>query len=361
MALRKRVRSAADAACEQKPFVTFVDVLTGIGFVTGKEVEEWRKGGIPYLTQILTCESAEFREALREYFDWARSRGAKGADFPHAFRGPGGRVLRFTPEPQSDPFYEELLRRCFLGRGAPARARSLTGPEATPARRAPPKEEGPSKELLVFEIIRDSRCGACGDELRRGSFLTMEKGAPLCADCADLGHLVFLPSGNPALTRRAREYSRLSAVVVKFSRARKRYERQGILVEEDALAKAEEACLADQDRRTVQRERAAIRRSAGDAAFVEELTARIFELYPNCPREEARAIAEHTALRGSGRVGRSAAGRALEEEAVRLAVAAAVRHHHTGYDEWLMKGVDRGEARARAAAKVEEVLRHWER
>ena len=34
--------------------------------------------------------------------------------------------------------------------------------------------------------------------------------------------------------------------------------------------------------------------------------------------------AEHTGLRGSGRVGRSAAGRALDENAITLAVAAAM-------------------------------------
>jgi hypothetical protein len=50
-----------------------------------------------------------------------------------------------------------------------------------------------------------------------------------------LGQLVYVPSGDAALTRRARMHSPLSAVVVRFSRARKRYERQGILVSEVAL------------------------------------------------------------------------------------------------------------------------------
>ena len=50
-----------------------------------------------------------------------------------------------------------------------------------------------------------------------------------------LGQLVDVPSGDAALTRRARMHSPLSAVVVRFSRARKRYERQGILVFEVAL------------------------------------------------------------------------------------------------------------------------------
>ena len=37
---------------------------------------------------------------------------------------------------------------------------------------------------------------------------------PLCLDCADLGHLDYLPAGDAALTRRAKKASRQSAVVV---------------------------------------------------------------------------------------------------------------------------------------------------
>lgn len=81
----------------------------------------------------------------------------------------------------------------------------------------------------------------------RGSFLTLENNAPVCLPCAGLDHLVFLPSGDPALTRRAGRYSRLRAVVVRFSRARARYERQGILVEPLALERARQECLADKE------------------------------------------------------------------------------------------------------------------
>ena len=76
--------------------------------------------------------------------------------------------------------------------------------------------------------------------------LAGEKGA-VCLACADLDHLLFLPSGNVALTRRARKHSTLAAVVLKWSRARKRYERQGLLVEARGLEKAEEECLADSE------------------------------------------------------------------------------------------------------------------
>jgi hypothetical protein len=53
--------------------------------------------------------------------------------------------------------------------------------------------------------------------------------------CADLDHLEFLPSGDAAVTRRASKYSKLKAVVLQWSRTRQRYERQGILVETEAI------------------------------------------------------------------------------------------------------------------------------
>jgi hypothetical protein len=141
-----------------------------------------------------------------------------------------------------------------------------------------------------------------------------------------MDHLVFLPSGDAALTRRARRGSGLSAVVVRFSRSRGRYERQGVLVEEAALEQAEAECLADAPARARRRERDALRRASADLKLQTEVAAAITDLYPGCPSERAQAIARHAATRGSGRVGRSAAGRALEEPALKLAVAASVRH-----------------------------------
>jgi hypothetical protein len=55
-----------------------------------------------------------------------------------------------------------------------------------------------------------------------------------------MDHLVFLPAGDAGLTRRAHRTSELSAVVVRFNHSRKRYERQGLLVESAALAHAEQ-------------------------------------------------------------------------------------------------------------------------
>lgn len=193
------------------------------------------------------------------------------------------------------------------------------------------------------------------------TLLVLEEGAPRCLDCADLGHLVFLPRGDTALTRRAREESALSAVVVRFNRRRSRYERQGVLIEDAALARAEERCLADAEARRRRRLRDARRREAEDVRFTDVFAAEIRRLFPACPAERAREIATHASLRGSGRVGRSAAGRALTQVAVTSAVIASVRHVNTPYDRLLMTGVPRHEARRRIAGVVETTLWEWRR
>ena len=101
-------------------------------------------------------------------------------------------------------------------------------------------------QLNVFISNRESKCDECGQELGRHAWIVLKenKGAA-CLTCADLDHLVFLPSGDAALTRRSRKHSRLFAVVLKWSRARKRYERQGLLVEDSVLELAEWECEAD--------------------------------------------------------------------------------------------------------------------
>ncbi len=217
------------------------------------------------------------------------------------------------------------------------------------------------EDLKVFISNRESVCGECGEDLGRKAWITLnrDKGA-VCLACADLDHLLFLPSGDTALTRRARKHSTLCAVVLQWSRARKRYERQGLLVEAEGLEKAEQECLADSEVRERQRERAALRREELDRQYVEQFAARVRDLYPGCPAERERQIAEHACRKYSGRVGRSASAKALDEQAVHLAVVAHVRHRETSYDQRLARGEDRWEARAAVQRAVDRVLASWQ-
>jgi hypothetical protein len=210
--------------------------------------------------------------------------------------------------------------------------------------------------IVVIQPVRDFVCAECGGG---GDLLRMQDAGPLCLACADLAHLVFLSSGDAALTRRATKASTLSAVVVRWSRSRKRYERQGALVEEAALELAEQQCMSDADARLRRRERDEARRAGLDAEFQDRLAQEIRRLFPGCPAERAVAIAEHTGMRGSGRVGRSAAGRALDEDAIVLAVVASVRHQDTSYDSLLMAGMPRDVARDEVRPAIDRVLTTW--
>lgn len=225
-----------------------------------------------------------------------------------------------------------------------------------------PKRAGPGarsalpEPLRVFDPVNDWKCTTCGTG---EGLLFLEGQSALCLACADLDHLVFLPRGDAALSRRARVHSRLCAVVLRFSRARKQYERQGLLVEPQALERAEAECEADEGARALRRERDEVRRAGEDKALILDMTAALLRLFPACPPHDAASLAGHTAVRGSGRVGRSAAGRALDDEALTLAAVAWIRHRRTDYDDLLMSGMDRADARERIRGAVDRVLEAW--
>src|SRR6266566_2766455 len=346
--LGERVAAAAERALNYQKNVSAIDVLMGMGLLHRRHLEQWRQGRVPNLEQGIQCHPLKLSDSLRLFRLWAESHGLKAAETEYATQGHGGerRPLQFTATGTPDD--ERPYRTQWVS------------PELSEKKQQRLVEKaGAPKEIVVFSTLRNSKCSECQEELFKGSFLTMENGAPLCLECADLGHLVYLERGDAALTRRSGKYSALRAVVVRFSRWRGRYERQGLLVEPAALERAEEECLEDEELREIRRERDAERRKLQDASLAVRMAQRILELYPGCPPKEARVIAEHTAARGSGRVGRTEAGRGLEENALRLAVMAAVRHRHTNYDKLLMNGVERTDARASVRSRIDGVLDKW--
>lgn len=224
----------------------------------------------------------------------------------------------------------------------------------------PDRPKADAKDIVVFMVRRETKCAECGREFFDGEILRLEKNRPLCLDCADLGHLEFLTAGNTALTRRATKHSPLRAVVVRWARARKRYERQGILVTPEAIDQAEVECLADEEQRARQRERAALRRAGEDRQYESAVARKLKELFPGCPADEAARIAAWTCRKHSGRVRRSAAAKELDPQALRLAVIAHLRHAHTRYDELLMRHGDRQLARRAVREEIDRRLARWE-
>ena len=214
-------------------------------------------------------------------------------------------------------------------------------------------------DLKVFITNQDSTCDECGEKLGHHAWITLSDNKAFCLSCADMDHLVFLPAGDAALTRRSAKYSPLSAIVLKWSRARKHYERQGLLVEEAALQRAEQECLADEDVRARRKERQAERRDELDQEYISGFATRVRELFPNCPAGREQVIAEHACQKYSGRVGRSAGAKSLDEKSILLAVIAHIRHAETNYDEFLARGSDRSLARNEVQEEIDQLVEQW--
>ena len=345
--LEERVYRAAESALARQHYVSVIDVLCGMGLLASSAVDSWHKGRIDFLEREIQGSLNKISSSIAIFQRWAHEKALKPSETDYVRSARSGTVpLQFSKS--GDPQIEKVFRTHYVSPELSERKQQKLQQKL---------EKVP--QPVVFLNLRDAQCSECGAEIARGSMLLMEAEQPLCLYCSRLDGLEFLPAGDTALTRRATKYSKRAAVVVRFNRARKRYERQGILVEETALEKAEQECVQDADERAAARARAAVQRCEQDRKLVAQMIKLIAELFPGCPATEVAAIAEHTAVRGSGRVGRSEAGRHLDERALTLAVGAAVRHNHTPYDELLASGQDRADARQQIAGKVEEMLAKW--
>jgi hypothetical protein len=345
--LEERVIRAAEAALSRQQYVCAIDVLCGMGLLLPMHVDSWRKGRMDCLERVIQGNLHKISSSMEIFRRWAREKGLKPSETGYVRRVRSGTIpLQFSKS--GDPPIEQSYRTHYI---SPALSEHKQEKLQEKLNRAP--------QPVVFQTLRDAQCSECGMEMGEGSFLLMESEQPLCLACAGFGDLEFLAAGDVALTRRATKYSARNAVVVRFSRARKRYERQGVLVETSALEKADRECAEDADERAAGRAREAVRRREEDRKLVARMAKQIGVLFPGCPAHELATIAEHTAARGSGRVGRTEAGRNLEELALTAAVVAAVRHKHTEYDKLLERGMDRATARQTVGDKIEEILAAW--
>ena len=347
--LETRVVHAAEAALLQQHYVSAIDVLCGIGWLLATQVEDWRKGRLDFLERVIQGSWEKNAFALKTLERWATEKGLNPTETEYVRVSRGATVaLQFTAGGLA-----EIEKRYRIHYVSPALSEQK--------KQKLQEKLAQASQPVVFQVVRASECSECGAEIAQGSFLSKDGELALCLSCAGLEALEFLPSGDAALTRRATKYSQQSAVVVRFSRTRGRYERQGILVESSALEKAEQECVNDFEERAAARVLGAEQRRVQDRQLVSLMTEQIGILFPGCPRAELHAIAEHTALRGSGRVGRTEAGRSLEQGALTAAVVAAIRHNHTGYDDLLAKGVDRVAARLQVAGRIDAILGKWRR
>jgi hypothetical protein len=222
--LEDRVVSAAETALAAQGYVTAIDVLVGIGWLDAIHVKRWGTGQLPDLEHLAQVDLSRIGDAIRLFGTWASGKRLIATETTPLARTPDRAELRFTKG--GDPTIERAVRTRWVSPEMPKQKR-----------RALEQQLDRPPELVVIQPLnREWKCHRCGGS---GDLLIMEQPGPACLKCAGLDRLEYLAAGDAALTRLAKAKSAMHAVVVRFSRTRRRYERQGVLVESEALRVAE--------------------------------------------------------------------------------------------------------------------------
>jgi hypothetical protein len=201
--------------------VSAIDILVGIGWLDPGAEERWRRGQVDCLEEVVQTNLPRISEAMRLFRSWATERGLTASQTAYVARTPKRQTLRFSRS--GDPAIEAPYRTHWVSPELSEKKRERLAEKAS---RAP--------ELVIIQPLNDEwKCHRCGGT---GHLLMMENPGPACLRCVGLDDLEFLPAGNALLTRRVKAKSTRCAVVVRFSRTRGRYERQGLLVEPRAMA-----------------------------------------------------------------------------------------------------------------------------
>jgi hypothetical protein len=222
--LDDRVIRAAEAALAAQRYVSPINVLVGIGWLDPGALRRWQQGQVDYLERVLHSNLPRISEAMKLFRSWAAASGLTPSETHYVARTPSRNALRFSKS--GNPTIEKLYRTHWI-----------SGELSQHKRQRLVAKMGHAPELVVIQPLNDTwtchRCGGTGD------LLIMENPGPACLRCTGLGDLEFLSAGDALLTRRAKAKSERHAVVVRFSKSRRRYERQGLLVEPHAVKEAQ--------------------------------------------------------------------------------------------------------------------------
>ena len=221
--LADRVTQAAEAALVDRHFASAIDVLVGIGWLDPGAVERWRRGQIDCLEEAVQVDPPRISKAIQLLGSWAIERGLSASPVAYVARTPRRQALRFSRS--GNPVVEASYRTHWISPELSEKKRERLAEQAS---RAP--------ELVVIQPLNSEwACHRCGGTC---DLMMMETPGRVCLRCVGLDDLEYLPAGDAMLTRRAKAKSTRYAVVVRFSRTRRRYERLGLLVEPSALADA---------------------------------------------------------------------------------------------------------------------------
>lgn len=158
----------------------------------------------------------------------------------------------------------------------------------------------------------------------------------------------FLRKGNPFLTSLCRRTTIASNKTLYVVKDKSRV--LGLRAPKHILAK-----VFAEERQTRSSRQAQVQRKDGTAR--DNFLKVICLQFPNIPAPEAELVASKATKKRSGRVGRT--GTLDMDTKVRLAVAAHIRHCHTGYDKMMERGDDRAASRGKVQQFILDKLSEW--
>ena len=94
--LEQRVARAAEAALADGKFVSPIDVLVMIGWLSPSLVGQWRQGRLPYLEQAMSVNPNKLSTAMRLLRSWAVGRGLQPSETSYLAHARDHRRLRFS-------------------------------------------------------------------------------------------------------------------------------------------------------------------------------------------------------------------------------------------------------------------------
>lgn len=346
---KEKVTKYTNDTLDQSGSVNLLFILSKMNWLNSQQLQKWQQGLYPNLEGFFQSTPQKRLEVYKIF--QAETSGLTFIEAPWTFHSLLNENIKLKVLSEENEDVETLFCRHFLSKDISTRKTETLRKKLT---------QKPDLRVFLHEDKKALECNACHAIVEKENFFYSELKKTYCLKCAELDKLAFQESGDATLSRRAKKYSQKFAEVVEFNSKKKRFERRGILVDKKAIELAQVSCSQDATERATKRIKSSEKRVQDDFDFTQEFTKSVASLFPLCPEGEVSAIAEHATVRGSGRVGRRAAAKKLDDESIRLAVIAYIRHKHTFYDRLLLNRTPKKTCRKLVQPVIEKKLKSWE-
>ena len=95
--LKKKVKVTAGTLLFERGYISPVDLLMEIGYLTSESYEDWRRGRVPYLEKVCKVNLGKLSTIMRELKQYAREKDLKPSWTGYNKWGKGKKIrLRFS-------------------------------------------------------------------------------------------------------------------------------------------------------------------------------------------------------------------------------------------------------------------------